>query len=208
MRETYRDVLNHLNTRKTSLTSLIKDNEGLLSRIKNRIHDYVLNLNYKLRFENITDSIFERHRNMVEQKLSQVCPAAVREFVAIYDRLADSKPELWSQAMSSCRRVLKEFADSVFPASSEAYTDSSGVKRDVTDEKIRNRLCAYIDSVCFSKSKSSFLKFKLEDVIHRVDCLYDLASKGIKAKSEELKKEDIDMCVIETFLLLGFILEA
>ncbi|MBF0593955.1 MAG: hypothetical protein HQL22_03205 [Candidatus Omnitrophica bacterium] len=207
VQETFRDVLSHLSTRKMTLCSSISDYEGLLTRIRSRVHDYVLETNYKLKFENITETIFEQTRLAVEKELSRSCPNAIKEFVAAYDRLSGDTPEVWSQAMSSCRRILKEFADSVFPARTELFVDGSGKEREVTEDKIRNRICAYVSKQCESDSKKAFLKVKIDDIVHRIDHLYDLASKGIKAKNEELKKDDIDMCVIETFLLLGYILK-
>lgn len=201
--ETFGNVIDKVKQEKNNLSNLIRENKGILTRIRNRVHDYILKVYYEVRFEDVTDDIFQKMKTEVEKKLTKVCPEAIREFVGVFDRLKSSNTVEWSQAMSSCRRVLKEFADSVYPPSDSPYIDSGGNSRAVTDTNVRNRIWAYLDRKHSGSTKGKLLKIKLEDLGARVDGLYDLASKGMKS---DIDRYEVEMCVIEIFLLLGYIL--
>lgn len=201
--ETFGNVIDKIAREKDSLSNVIRENKGILTRIRNRVHDYVLKVYYEVKFEDVTDDIFQKMKTEVEKKLTKVCPEAIREFVGAFDRLKSSNAIELSQAMSSCRRVLKEFADSVYPPSDSPYIDSGGNSRLVTDTHVRNRIWAYLDKKHSGSTKGKLLKVKIEDLGARVDSLYDLASKGMKT---EIDRFEVEMCVIEIFLLLGYIL--
>lgn len=76
----------------------------------------------------------------------------------------------------SCRRMLELFADAVYPPRREKVDG-----REVTKEKYRNRLWAYIKDQISGKEKELLL-YSLRDVGGRVDKLNELANKGVHAK--------------------------
>ena len=80
-----------------------------------------------------------------------------------------------SQASVTCRRILKAFADAVYPPIEEVVNGHSLGK-----EQYINRLWAYINEHASGKEKA--LLVDLEDVGGRLDRLYELASKGVHAK--------------------------
>ncbi len=162
--EKYQDVLNALGNRKHAISELIKSYRALLSKIKNSIYNYVLNINLQLRFETVTESIFQNTKVVVDKKLAVVCPGAIKKFVAAYNRLDSNNPEEWSQAMSSCRNILKEFADYVFPAQKETYRKKNGEELVVSDDKYKNRLLAFIDKST-SGDKGKFLASRAADLV-------------------------------------------
>jgi hypothetical protein len=197
--EKYQDVLNALNQRKHVISELIKTYRSLLSKIKNSIYNYVLNVNLQLRFESVTESIFQNTKIIVDKKLAEICPGAMKKFVAAYNRLTSENPEEWSQAMSSCRNVLKEFADYVYPARKEHYIKKNGDELVVSDDKYKNRLLAFID-MNTSGDKSKFLASRMADLENRVHTLNDLLSKGTHVG---LELQDVRICVLDAYLLIG-----
>jgi hypothetical protein len=200
--EKYSDILLTLNQQKSAAIQQIKWAAGLLSKIRVNVYHYVLNTNLQLKFENITESIFQETKEAVDKRLGEINPEIMKKFVASYERLRSDNPEEWSQAMSSCRNILKVFADFVFPAQKDRYTKRSGEKLVVTDDKYKNRLLAFIDSQ-LSGDKAVWLESRLSDLERRVHVLNDLLSRGTHVG---LSRTDVRMCVLDTYLLIGSLL--
>ena len=200
--EKYQDVLNSIQIKRSQISNLIKDYRALLSKIKSNIYNYVLNINLQLRFEHTTESIFQKTKIKVDKKLDTICPDTIKKFIAAYNRLSSDNPEEWSQAMSSCRNVIKEFADFVFPPQKEKYKNKSGETLDVTDDKYKNRLIAFVDQNTHG-DKGKFTKSRLGDLMARIHSLNDLLSKGTHVG---LDLQDVNICVIDTYLLIGSLL--
>ena len=162
-----------------------------------------MDINRQLRFENDTESIFQKTKEAVDTKLSQMCPTVMEKFVAAYDRLKSNNPEEWSQALSSCRNVLKDFADAVFPAQKEKYQTRDGTELSVTDNFYKNRLLAFIDQKLKNGNRKRFLKTRAADLENRIHALNDSLSQGTHG---DMNFVDVNVCVLDTYLLLGSLL--
>jgi len=202
--ETYQDVLNYIGQKKFSIGKSIKSTKSLLTSIKSEIYSYVINLYYQLKFENITESIFQETKETVDQKLSELIPDTLKKFLAAYECLQSDNSEAWSQAMSSTRNVLKEFADFVFPAQKEEYEKRNGDKLTVTDDKYKNRLLAFVDKNTTGK-ENKFLTARTSDLASRIHLLNDILSKGTHVGVSHL---DTKICVIDTYFLIGSLLNS
>ena len=200
--EKYSDVLQAIQSQKSTALKQITWATGLLSRIRVNVYNYVLNTNLQLKFENVTESIFQETKEAVDKRLGEISPKIMEKFVAAYDRLLSDNQEEWSQAMSSCRNVLKVFADFVFPAQNDEYIKKNGEKLVVTEDKYKNRLQAFLDSQ-LSGDKSVWLGSRLSDLERRVHVLNDLLSKGTHTG---LSLTDVRLCVLDTYLLIASLL--
>lgn len=199
--EKYQDVLNALTIQRNALSEKIKHNMTLISKIKNNIYNYILKINLQLKFENITESIFQDVKEQVDKLLAEICPEAMKKFIAAYERLQSKNPEEWSQSLSTCRNILKDFADYVFPAQKTQYKMKSGEQFKVTDKEYKNRLLAFIDRES-KGSKRKLLTSRIGDLTKRIHSLNDILSKGVHA-GMEMELRDVELCVIDTYLLIG-----
>ena len=100
---------------------------------------------------------------------------------------------------------MKEFADVVFPASQTPYTDQAGRSHDVTEKSYINRIRAYIDKCVPGSHRKTLFELRLDDVGKRIEAIYDFASQGVH---DSVTKNDVDMCVIDSYLLIGALLRA
>jgi hypothetical protein len=110
------DILVRLN----NLTSAVAKLRGIRSRTLSALHDFAASHYYELAFSGVAESIFESHKATVDTLLAASAADAVKKVPAIYDRLATGDPEAVSQALNSCRRMIKAFADAVYPAGDTA----------------------------------------------------------------------------------------
>lgn len=108
------NVLERNNLRQYLSTNLKK----LASR-KALIYDYVIRKHYELKFSGIADDIFSRIRENVDDRIGQYLPESIKKLTAVYDNLRSENPEDWSNAVHSCRRILQDLADAVYPAKDE-----------------------------------------------------------------------------------------
>lgn len=179
---------------------------GWLSSRRTFVYKYVLQKNYELRFGGLVDDVFGRVRSSVDSSINLTVPAAVRKLTAVYDNLSSDNPEDWANAVHSCRRVLQDLADSVFPAQSEPLIRKvNGEERKIklgTDQYI-NRLVIYIENMSESGRFVEIVGSHLKYMGDRLDALFHAAQKGSHAA---VTKDEADRCVIYTYLLVGDIL--
>ncbi len=203
VQEKYADVLKKIGDDQSALSTRIKDITTLLSRIESHIYNYVLNVYYQYKFSGIIQSIFEQCKKNVDTLLVEHCPEAVKELSAAYERLSSGNQEVWAQAMTSCRRFLKDFADVVYPASDTDYTDSEGRKLKVDDNSYKNRIWVFIDKN-LKGSKKKIFKTRHEDMANRLHSINELLCKGVHA---DLTQNDVNICIIDIYLIIGSLLQ-
>jgi hypothetical protein len=184
------------------LSNRIIADRDVLQRIKNSIHSYVVSCNYSLRFGAITQDVFDRTRQRVDAELAALCPAAAKRFVSAYEDLRSSNSVDWSNAVHSCRRVLQDLADVIFPAQ-DAPIQREGKQVDVSEDKYVNRLMCYIEDQSESETWTAVVGSTLAFIGDRLDALVDAGSKGTHHKVEG---DEADRYVIYTYLVVGDIL--
>ena len=203
VQESLRNVLDKLAKQKSDYSKEITRLCALLSKIKNSFYSYVLNIYYKTAFDSITETLFQQTKNSVDKKLQRIAPGVLKKLVAAYNRINSTNDEELSQAMSSCRNALKEFANAVFPARKGDFIRSDGSKMSVTDDKYKNRLIAFLEEHEEGKSKA-YLVARLNDLIARVHSLNDLLSKGTH---NGIDANFVNICIIDTYLVIGGMLD-
>ena len=81
-------------------------------------------------------------------------PESVRKLTAVYENLRSDNPEDWANATHSCRRVLQDLADALFPAQSEPIIRNvNGHSKQIRlgPDQYINRLICYIEEESDSK---------------------------------------------------------
>lgn len=157
----------------------------------------------QLKFEGVTETLFQKTKVEVDKYLQKINPEVIKKLLAAYNRLNSKNPEEWSQAMSSCRNALKAFADGVFPGQKEKYETKDNRFLDVSDIKVKNRLIAHIDAKT-KGNKRKLLIARVAEMEKRIHTLEDLLSQGTH---NSLEMRDVAMCVIETYFLMGSLLD-
>ena len=177
--------------------------KSILSKIQSRIHDFLSQTEKQLIFGQIHSDIFEKNRSYVDLKLGELCPDALTKFVSAQKRIKEDDPESWAQSLTTCRRLLKTLADSLYPALEEPVAGIDGKKRKLTEDKYITRLWQYV----FEKSKGSTSGKLLESIVNdlgnRIDKIYELTNKGVHAEVSEF---EVNQCVIQTYLIAGDLL--
>ena len=179
---------------------------GRLASRRTLIYSYAARNHYELRLAGVADDLFGRIRSSVDASLGLLVPDSIRKLTAVYDNLKSDNPEDWANATHSCRRVLQDLADAVFPAKGEPrLKDVDGRKKEIElgPDQYINRLMCYIedssDSTRFIEIVGSHLRY----IGDRIDSIFRAAQKG---SHSTVTREEADRCVVYTYLLVGDIL--
>ena len=179
--------------------------ERLASR-RTLVYNYAARKHYEIKFSGLADDVFGRIRSSVDASIGSAVPDAVKKFTAVHDNLRTDNPENWSNAVHSCRRVLQDLADVVFPAQDETRTRTvNGKEREIglKAEQYINRLMAFIEDSSQSSRFREIVGSHLDYIGNRLDALFRSAQKG---SHSSVTKEEADRCVVYTYLIVGDIL--
>ncbi|MFA6350346.1 MAG: hypothetical protein WCY12_05445, partial [Candidatus Omnitrophota bacterium] len=177
-----------------------------LSSRRSFIYSYILKKHYELRYSGIADDIFSRIREKVDSAIGSHVPDAVQKLAAVYDNLQSQNPEDWSNAVHSCRRILQDLADSVYPPQEDKVVRINGKDKTIklgVDNYV-NRLVAFIEKEAGSDKFIKIVGSHLSFIGDRLDSIFEAAQKG--SHGVIVSREEADRYVVYTYLIVGDIL--
>ena len=175
----------------------------VLNRLRHRVFYYLCRCEMRVTYGAASAYIFEAHRTKVDRHLAMLAPDILSEFNAAYRRAREGDEPSRSHALTSCRRILKAVADLVYPPSSDPVVGKDGKKRILTDDLYIARLWQFLGQEAERGTAAEVVLAAAEDLGKRLDRLYDLINKGVHA---EVAEEEMDLCVIQTYLFVGEVL--
>lgn len=188
---------------RNGITIIIRTNTENIEKVRSRLYEYAFKVNYELKFGAITEDIFTRKRKAVDNALIDISPESIQKFISVYENLKSHNDEDWANAVHTCRRIIKEVADTLYPPTDDPIQLPSGNSIKVGEEQYINRLIQYIESKSSSKKFSSIVGSHLKYIGERLDGVHGAANKGTHA---EVTLEEAERYIIYTYLLLGDIL--
>jgi hypothetical protein len=180
--------------------------QRLASR-RNLIYQYVLRKHYELKFSGIADDVFSRVRERVDATVGAVIPEAVKRLSAVYENLLSDNPEDWSNAVHSCRRILQDLADAIFPPTDEVREvriEGKVQRIKLGREHYVNRIITFIQANSDSGRFQDVVGSQLSYLGNRLDSIVEAANKG--THDTIVSREEADRYVVYTYLIVGDIL--
>jgi len=186
--------------------SISQEAQRIASR-RTFIYQYALRIHYELKFSGIADDIFTRVRQRTDDKIGRLIPDSIQKITAIYEGLSSENSENWSNAVHSCRRILQDLADVLFPPTNdEKIVEVGGKKRTIKlgKDQYINRIMAFVENSSQSTRYENIVGSHLEFLGERLDSVFKAAQKG--SHDIIVSKEEADRYVVYTYLLVGDIL--
>jgi hypothetical protein len=180
----------------------LQDYRLIHGRIEHNVYRVLVNMEAKL-YGVVNSDIFEQNRRYVDEKLTTMIPNALNAFVSVYHRMSEGDAEARSQALTSCRRILKAVADALQPPTKETITGPDGNPVPLNDANYRARLRKYIMDHSEHENARYLLLAQVNDLGERISRLDNIGSKGVHA---EVSPFEMNQCVIQTYLTVGDIL--
>ncbi len=192
----------------SNIVSAISISEKRIAVLKSKYYDYALKKQIELSFGNVTAEVFSIYREKVDNYFSQLSSDTVLKLQAIENKINSDNPEMYSQALTTCRRLFEntavELFDKYFPNFSEkTYKTKSGKEIDVTGDHYINKLSAVIEKLQDKSANKSLIGTNVIYLLDRIEYLNNLQCKGVHS---EVSKLDAMQCIIQTYICLGDIL--
>lgn len=170
------------------------------------IYSYALKRNHELRFSGIADDIFSRIRERVDDRIGEKIPIAVQKFSAVYENLLSDNTEDWSNAVHSCRRILQDMADAVYPAREDKVVNTNGKPKIIKlgPENYVNRIIAFLEENSHSQRFIEIVGSHLSFMGERLDSIFRSAQKG--SHSVIVSREEADRYIVYTYMIVGDVL--
>lgn len=177
-----------------------------LARRRSFIHVYLTKTYLKLNYSNIAKDIFSVIRQNIDQKIGEIVPQSIEKFIAVYENLTSENPENWSNAVHSCRRILKDLADAIYPPTKSIKKEIDGKEKiiQLDEESYINRIMEFITQKSESKTYKKIVGSHLDYIGDRLKSILKGSHKG--THKEITDREEANRIVVYTYLLIGDIL--
>lgn len=191
-------------TANVGLRNAITSSEKKLSILRGEYYNYALEVNMQLKFSNKVEEIFNDYRIGVDSKLISLTPKSVKKLSSIYSRLAEDDVESWSQASTTCRKLIKEFGDSLFE---KAYPNNnldkikikSGKEIDVTGDKYINKISVSLDKIIQNDMKK-------DNIMLTISWIESINERICKGVHNDVTYDEIRSTIIHLYIMLADIL--
>ncbi len=187
------------------LSSVIQKQDALrieileFSKIKSRVlailHRWVSVVYHEKLFSHRQGTLFEKLEAQVAGRLGERSADALKKFPSVQERLFAGDPEAVSHALSTCRRMMDSFCDSIQPPS-DTPVELGGEQLAVTAQHTKNRFRVYLLNHCASESRRTRLRQTMTN-------LYDRTSTGVHA---DVSPEEAHFLFFEVYLWIGEVL--
>lgn len=176
-------------------TNYISTLSGIRSRVLAHLHSFVSEVYYEKQFDSLSESIFERYKSEVDTLVAAHCGDVLEQIPSVMSRLAEGDAESISQALTTVRRIIDSFSDSIFPPTDETI-DIGGNEVTLGANKHQNRINAFVHQRVQSKSRKNKIRQNLSN-------LYDRVSTGVH---QDVSAEEARSLFLNCYLLLGEVL--
>jgi DNA uptake protein ComE-like DNA-binding protein len=170
-----------------------------LNYVRKAAHARATQLYNKLAYADTPQSSFDVLKGAVDDKLLDIAPEQSEQLMLAFRAVTDDKPESWSQALTSCRRLIKGLADTLKPVTSKETVGG----RPLTSEQYINRLWAFMDEAIESDANRELAKAHVDLLGSYLERTDKITSKGVHAK---LGRIEAVKAVFHTYLMIADIL--
>lgn len=201
MRNLTSTVINSTN----SLVKSITDNQRRLALLKSKYYEYAIKKQIELVFGNAAEDVFNKYRSRIDNAFSGLSKETLLKLQAIEGKIDSGNPELYSQALTTCRRLFESTANELFELHYPDYTEKkyktiSGKEIDISGNHYKNRLMAVIELLEHKSEKKTLVGSNIIYLLDWIDNISELQCKGVH---DNVSKTDAERCIIQTYICLG-----
>ncbi|MEB0006341.1 helix-hairpin-helix domain-containing protein [Pseudomonas sp. RTB3] len=170
-----------------------------LSYVRRKAHEFASELYNKLRFSGTVSNSFDLLKIVVDDKLLDLNPLLAEQLMIAFRSVSAPKAEEWSQALTSCRRLLEGLADELYPADQIPHKG-----RILGQGQYVNRLWAFMDNAIESESNRDLAKTHIDFLGSWLEKTNKITNKGVHADVEQIEAVK---GVFHTYLVIADLLE-
>ncbi|HCI14651.1 MAG: DNA uptake protein [Gallionellales bacterium GWA2_60_142] len=172
---------------------------GHLNYVRKKTHEFTSALFNQLKFSGTVSNCFDLLKTTVDDRLLDLNPVLAEQLMLTFKGVSSAKNEEWSQALTTCRRLLEGLADQLYPAS----TDSTK-GRGLSQAQYVNRLWAFMDNTIESDSNKELAKSHVDFLGAWLEKTNKITNKGVHAEVEQLEAVK---AIFHTYLVVADLLD-
>jgi hypothetical protein len=153
-----------------------------LNYVRKRAHEFASALFNKLKFTGTVSNCFDVLKTVVDDKLLDLDPSLAEQLMLAFKSVSSPKDEEWSQALTTCRRLLEGLADQLYPPTTDVAKG-----RPLTQTQFVNRLWAFMDRSIESESNRELAKSHVDYLGSWLERTNKMANKGVHAEVSQLE---------------------
>ncbi len=192
----------------SALIDFSKDNLELFKKFDlnivkpHKVPDFIDSIDNPASF--ITNEMFRRVSERIEKAIIIFNPEFQDKLHAINTNLLSANSENLSNAVHSCRRMLKDTADILYPPTNEEK-EIGNKKIQLKSNNYINRLIAFINENSNSKNYKNLIGSHLKFIGERLDSIANASQKGTHDAIPS--QEEADRYVTYTYLIISDIVQ-
>ncbi|OEZ67456.1 hypothetical protein JAB5_53970 [Janthinobacterium sp. HH103] len=170
-----------------------------INYVKRIAHSFASEIFNELKFSGTVKNCFDILKNAVDDKLLDLNPALTEQLMQAFKSVASSKEEEWSQALTTCRRLIETLADALYPPSDKKHNG-----RALGPTNYVNRLWAFMDQSIPSDTNKDLAKVHVDFLGAWLEKVNKISNKGVHAKVSQI---EATKAVFHMYLVVADILE-
>lgn len=179
----------------SAISNIIMKLSGVKGRVLGLLHSFVSKVYYERVFANLAETTFQRYKRDVDALIAEKAGDVLTKIPSVISRLQEGDPEGVIQALATCRRIVDNFADAIYPPTDATLKVGDNIVK-LDAGKHLNRINAYIADHTESTSRRVKLRQNLSN-------LYDRVSTGVH---KEVTSEEAFALFLNVYLFLGEVL--
>ena len=173
--------------------------KSILLSLRSYIYDHVSNIWIESVREKDRIDLLGLDYRLVIDKLDALETPVGSELKAAIDNLSSDNAANWNACALVCRNVILKLAKILWKIDKNQYVTESGITLEVTKEKEKNILHAYIDI-----HRRKTLDYR-KDLLNKADSLVvEIYEKGSKGK-QQIRHDEAQKLVTDTFQLIDIL---
>ncbi|NHC04333.1 helix-hairpin-helix domain-containing protein [Acinetobacter sp. 187] len=193
------DQLPYLKKNGNDKTLYLTNVQKHIDYIKKKAHEYCVMLSNKYKYSDTSIGCFDLLKNAVDDKLLDLEPELAQQLMLAFKGISSKNSEEWSQALTSCRRLLEALADKLYPPNNNVIN-----KRTFKANQYINRLWQFMSESIESESNRDLAKMHVDYLGSWLEKNYKMTNKGVHAEVSQLEATRV---VFHMYLMLSDILE-
>lgn len=166
-----------------------------LNYIKNTAHQYLAELHEILKFSGTVTSSFDLLKNAVDDRLLDLDPEIAEQLMLTFKSVSSNSKEEWSHALTTCRRLLENLADKLYPSS-----DLIIGKRTFKQNQFVNRLWQFMNDAIGSDSNRELAQMHVNYLGLWLEKANKITNKGVH---DEVSQLEATKAVFHIYLMLA-----
>jgi hypothetical protein len=190
------------------LSKLKKGNDGThyvyninshLSYINKYCYSYISSLIDKLKYSGTVKSSFDLLKDAVDDKFLEINPELAEQLMLAFKAISSNNKEEWSQALTTCRRLLESLADNLYPANDKVINN-----RTFKQNQYVNRLWQFMHEAIQSDTNKTLAKAHVDYLGSWLERNNKATNKGVH---DEVTQLEATKFVFHIYLMLADLLE-